>query len=246
MPLVGGDAPEGLRRFNIRKGFFGAHGISLAEGLTDVSLAEAEVKRPVVAMCRQAIAVLDATKWGRVRLPSFASLEQVHRVITDECVPADLVTQARALPSASRLFSYETVGAAPVCPPVGDHRGIAPTILHPRSHSPMPPLKPLTAEQIFLALIEEQQLTRDDLLSYLRQIMEIRALENNISSLLTKGVLKGASHLYAGEEAVAVGAVAALRDDDFITSTHRGHGHATPTATRLPNRRRPSRNTTTR
>jgi pyruvate/2-oxoglutarate/acetoin dehydrogenase E1 component/TPP-dependent pyruvate/acetoin dehydrogenase alpha subunit len=44
--------------------------------------------------------------------------------------------------------------------------------------------------------------------------------------LLTKGVLKGASHLYAGEEAVAVGAVSALRDDDLITSTHRGHGHA--------------------
>jgi 2-oxoisovalerate dehydrogenase E1 component len=89
----------------------------------------------------------------------------------------------------------------------------------------MAPRKPLTAEQVS-ALIEEQQLTRDDLLSYLRQVMEIRALEDNISSLLTKGVLKGASHLYAGEEAVSVGAVAALRDDDFITSTHRGHGHA--------------------
>ena len=56
--------------------------------------------------------------------------------------------------------------------------------------------------------------------------MEIRALENNIANLLSKAVLKGASHLYAGQEAVAVGAVAALRDDDFITSTHRGHGHA--------------------
>ncbi len=89
----------------------------------------------------------------------------------------------------------------------------------------MAPMKPLTAEQVS-ALIEEQQLTREDLLSYLRQVMEIRALEDNISSLLTKGVLKGASHLYAGEEAVSVGAVAALRDDDFITSTHRGHGHA--------------------
>ena len=76
------------------------------------------------------------------------------------------------------------------------------------------------------ALIEEQALTREDLLDSLRQIMEIRALEDNISSLLTKGVLKGASHLYAGEEAVAVGTVAALRDDDLITSTHRGHGHA--------------------
>ena len=89
----------------------------------------------------------------------------------------------------------------------------------------MAPIKPLTAEQVS-ALIEEQALSREDLLDSLRQVMEIRALEDSISSLLTKGVLKGASHLYAGEEAVAVGAVAALRDDDLITSTHRGHGHA--------------------
>ncbi len=76
------------------------------------------------------------------------------------------------------------------------------------------------------AMIEEQALTKEQLLGYLRQVMEIRALENNIANLLSKAVLKGASHLYAGEEAVAVGGVAGLRDDDLITSTHRGHGHA--------------------
>ena len=76
------------------------------------------------------------------------------------------------------------------------------------------------------AIIEEQELTKEQLITYLRQVMEIRALEMNISKLLGKAVLKGASHLYAGEEAVAVGAVAALEDDDLITSTHRGHGHA--------------------
>ena len=75
------------------------------------------------------------------------------------------------------------------------------------------------------AMIEEQALTKEDLVNSLRQIMEIRAFENNIANLLSKAVLKGASHLYAGQEAVAVGAVSALRDDDFITSTHRGHGH---------------------
>ncbi len=75
------------------------------------------------------------------------------------------------------------------------------------------------------AMIEEQALTKEDLVNSLRQIMEIRAFENNIANLLSKAVLKGASHLYAGQEAVAVGAVSALRDDDLITSTHRGHGH---------------------
>ena len=76
------------------------------------------------------------------------------------------------------------------------------------------------------ALIEEQELTREEMLASLRQMMEIRALENQIALLLSKAVLKGASHLYAGQEAVAVGAISALREDDLITSTHRGHGHA--------------------
>jgi len=85
--------------------------------------------------------------------------------------------------------------------------------------------EPFSAEKIS-AVIEDQALTRDELLTYLRQMMEIRALENNIADLLGRTLLKGASHLYAGQEAVAVGAIAALRDDDLITSTHRGHGHA--------------------
>ncbi len=59
----------------------------------------------------------------------------------------------------------------------------------------------------------------------LRQMWEIRMFEDRVYDLLGRNIIKGASHLYAGEEAVAVGAVSALRDDDLITSTHRGHGH---------------------
>ena len=76
------------------------------------------------------------------------------------------------------------------------------------------------------ALIEEQALSKEQLLNYLRQMMEVRAFENNVNTLLGKAVIKGASHLYAGEEAVSVGVIGALSDDDLITSTHRGHGHA--------------------
>jgi DeoR family transcriptional regulator of aga operon len=94
--LVGAEGLDLLRRFNIRKGFFGAHGISLTEGLTDVSPDEAELKRPLVGMCRQVIATLDDTKWGRVGLVSFAALAQIHTVITDVGAPADLVAQVRA------------------------------------------------------------------------------------------------------------------------------------------------------
>ncbi len=84
--------------------------------------------------------------------------------------------------------------------------------------------EPMTTESV-LPIIEEQQLTKEELITYLRQMMEIRAFENNIHELLTRAVLRGASHLSAGQEAVAVGAISALRDDDLITSTHRGHGH---------------------
>ncbi|MEA3406635.1 MAG: pyruvate dehydrogenase complex E1 component subunit beta [Chloroflexota bacterium] len=70
-----------------------------------------------------------------------------------------------------------------------------------------------------------EELTKDDLLAIYRRMREIRIFENTVFDLLSRNIIKGASHLYAGEEAVAVGAVAALRDDDLITSTHRGHGH---------------------
>ena len=84
----------------------------------------------------------------------------------------------------------------------------------------------ITTLERVTALIEEQSLTKEQLMTYLRQMKEIRALENNIANLLGKAILKGASHLYAGQEAVAVGAIGALKDSDIITSTHRGHGHA--------------------
>jgi len=74
-------------------------------------------------------------------------------------------------------------------------------------------------------LMQEEGLSKADLLNYLRQMLEIRHFEETVYDLLGRNIIKGASHLYAGEEAVAVGAISVLRDDDLITSTHRGHGH---------------------
>jgi len=67
--------------------------------------------------------------------------------------------------------------------------------------------------------------TREELIGYLRKMIEIRFFEEKISELLNRGIVEGASHLYSGEEAVAVGACSAIKPDDYITSTHRGHGH---------------------
>jgi len=64
-----------------------------------------------------------------------------------------------------------------------------------------------------------------DLLDMLRRMWEIRIFEDTVYDLLGRDIIKGASHLYAGEEAVAVGAMSAIGENDFITSTHRGHGH---------------------
>jgi pyruvate/2-oxoglutarate/acetoin dehydrogenase E1 component/TPP-dependent pyruvate/acetoin dehydrogenase alpha subunit len=67
--------------------------------------------------------------------------------------------------------------------------------------------------------------TQAELLGYLRAMEEIRHFEDTIYDLLTRNLIKGTVHLYAGQEAVAVGAIANFRRGDYITSTHRGHGH---------------------
>ena len=58
-----------------------------------------------------------------------------------------------------------------------------------------------------------------------RRMCLIRSFEEHARDLYMQGRVRGATHMYIGEEAVAVGACAALRRDDYITSTHRGHGH---------------------
>jgi acetoin:2,6-dichlorophenolindophenol oxidoreductase subunit alpha len=57
------------------------------------------------------------------------------------------------------------------------------------------------------------------------QMQKIRAFEERVNDLYRSAKMPGLAHLYVGEEAIAVGVCEALRRDDFITSTHRGHGH---------------------
>jgi len=74
-------------------------------------------------------------------------------------------------------------------------------------------------------LIQDGLITLEDATDWLRTIYEIRFFEEKVFELLGQNIIKGASHLYAGEEAVAVGAIAAIERGDVIGSTHRGHGH---------------------
>ncbi len=83
-------------------------------------------------------------------------------------------------------------------------QGIAPATDHPRGHNARGP-----------ALIE-----------LYRRMATIREAERNCGALFAAGEIPGFIHLSDGQEAVSVGVMAALRADDTIASTHRGHGHA--------------------
>lgn len=69
------------------------------------------------------------------------------------------------------------------------------------------------------------QLPVEERLEMLRRMMTIRHFDETARKLIEQGEMGGEVHQYVGEEAVAVGVCSALRLDDVITSTHRGHGH---------------------
>jgi pyruvate dehydrogenase E1 component alpha subunit len=68
-------------------------------------------------------------------------------------------------------------------------------------------------------------IAKEKLIELLRTMMRIRRFEERVSREFADGNIPGSVHLYIGEEAVATGTIAHLRKDDYIMSTHRGHGH---------------------
>ena len=68
-------------------------------------------------------------------------------------------------------------------------------------------------------------LGRDRLRAMLHQMLLIRTFEETSEQLYLQGMIHGTMHLSVGQEGSAVGSIAALRPDDYILSTHRGHGH---------------------
>src|SRR5207245_11804951 len=77
-----------------------------------------------------------------------------------------------------------------------------------------------TAESKTAAAVALDQWTRP-----YRNMVRIRLFEEQVNDLYTRALMPGLAHLYIGEEAIAVGVCAALEPADYITSTHRGHGH---------------------
>ena len=69
------------------------------------------------------------------------------------------------------------------------------------------------------------QLNKEQLLSAYRSMRTIREFEERLHVEFATGDIPGFVHLYAGEEASAVGTMSHLNDSDYVATTHRGHGH---------------------
>ncbi len=83
------------------------------------------------------------------------------------------------------------------------------------------------------ACLENATLNREKMVELYRKMLEVRLFEEKVFELYGQNLVPGTIHLYAGEEAVAVGICANLRKDDYIVSTHRGHGHCIAKGARL-------------
>jgi len=81
----------------------------------------------------------------------------------------------------------------------------------------------LESEAVLDKAVEQEDVER--YLEMYEQMAKIRAFEEKVNELYRGALMPGLAHLYIGEEAVAVGVCQALKRTDYITSTHRGHGH---------------------
>jgi pyruvate dehydrogenase E1 component alpha subunit len=68
-------------------------------------------------------------------------------------------------------------------------------------------------------------LSNEDLKKMLKKMLQIRKFEEKVNEMFMQGKIHGTTHLGIGQEACAVGAIQALREEDYIFSNHRGHGH---------------------
>ena len=91
--LTGSLASDLLARVHASLGFFGARGLTLSQGLTDINLQEVEMKAAMAAVCERVVAVVDHTKLGQLGLATFVSRQQLALVITDTDADPTIVAE---------------------------------------------------------------------------------------------------------------------------------------------------------
>lgn len=92
--LVG--RPTTLPDINLNIGFFGARGLTLKTGATDISPEEAEMKRALIAHCLQTVVLIDSTKWGQISPFTYVDTANVSQIITSERAPKEYVAEFQA------------------------------------------------------------------------------------------------------------------------------------------------------
>jgi DeoR/GlpR family transcriptional regulator of sugar metabolism len=93
--LTGALAADLLARVHAAVGFFGARGLTVSHGLTDVNVQEVEMKAAMASVCERVVALVDHTKLGQVGLATFAPLSRLALVITDQGADPRLVAKLR-------------------------------------------------------------------------------------------------------------------------------------------------------
>lgn len=93
--LVGDQGADILEHYYVQRGFFGAAGFTLAEGLTDTNQYEAQLKRRMMERSKEVIAIVDSSKWGQVTFAPLVSIDRVDRMITDDAAPPEMVAALR-------------------------------------------------------------------------------------------------------------------------------------------------------
>lgn len=94
--LTGSFAWQHLERVKATIGFFGTRGLTLAYGVTELNVHEADVKRMMIERCREVVIVTDSSKFDDVSLVTFAEIPAIHHLITDDGAPADVLDALRS------------------------------------------------------------------------------------------------------------------------------------------------------
>ncbi len=94
--LVGGLNGELLQRLRVDLGFFGAAGVSAADGLTEIDVNEAQLKHQMVRASARVIGIANSSKWGLVHVSAFALPDEIDVLISDTAVPEDIADAVRA------------------------------------------------------------------------------------------------------------------------------------------------------
>jgi DeoR family transcriptional regulator of aga operon len=94
--IIGSIAREVLSKINIHRAFLGAWGLTVTHGLTEANMQEVELKQFIIERCQEVIAVVDSSKFGQVALSTFAPLDKISRIVTDDGAPTEMVAEFRA------------------------------------------------------------------------------------------------------------------------------------------------------